>query len=640
MVSWPVRVLFHVDALAIGGLEKKVMRLALGLDRSRFEPIVSYCREWGPYGEDLRRGGVQVCRIVPCAPERNGANEAVRQIRELAPQIFHSFSIQQNAEDVWAARQAEVPVIITARFNVRHWAQAGPARNWEFDRNAMTHFVSANCEEVGRVARAAEGIHPEKLVVILNGVEIPEASDGPGIREELGIPREAFLVGYAAKYRTLKAHETLLDAWQEVAAARPDAFLVCCGQDDKDRREQLQELVCRLALGHNVMLLGTRQKMDSFYRGLDLYVHASRSEGLSNAILEAMSYGLPIVATRVGGTPEAIEDGISGILVPCTPRQLAEAILKLAQAPEARCALGRAARERAHERFCLGRMVEGYESLYVTALEKQRPRHLPAPAAPEFTGMAGAPLLQDVTVFVTTIGDERNFRDCLAHLQKQTVRCRIEVIDHVAPMSAAFAEMHARCTTPYYVQVDEDMMLYPHALATLRELIEQSDASVPLVCAVLWDCDVERPRQGVKIYRHEIVKRFPYRDTLSCEVTQLEQMSAAGHHPLLLPTEEPDAVCLGEHGKHYSPRTIFLRWQRLFHKRNEMGHLAWLDPWPARLLERYMKTRDRVHLYAALGAIAGIAGRAEGDRELDWRDTNPAWHRLQHYFPAGEEDGE
>jgi len=53
-----------------------------------------------------------------------------------------------------------------------------------------------------------------------------------------------------------------------------------------------------------------------------------------------------------------------------------------------------------------------------------------------------------------------------------------------------------------------------------------------------------------------------------------------------------------------------------------------------------MKTRDRVHLYAALGAIAGIAGRAEGDRELDWRDTNPAWHRLQHYFPAGEEDGE
>jgi len=338
MVNGPIRVLFHVDSLAMGGgPQSKVRRLALGLDRGWFEPIVSYSREWGPYGEELQCGGVQVERIVPCPPGVNGANEAVRQIRELAPQIFHSFSLRQNAEDVWAAHQAETPVIVTARGNIRYWAAAGQARNWEFDRNAMTHFVSACCEEVGRVARAAEGLHPEKLVVIPNGVEIPEACDGPGIREELGIPMGAFLVGYAAKYRTLKAHETLLDAWREVVAARADAFLVCCGEDDKHfllpeyryclardgRRERLQELVCGLGLGQNVMLLGDRQEMDSFYRGLDLYVHASRSEGLSNDILEAMSYALPIVATGVGGTPEAIEDGICGILVPSKPRALA-----------------------------------------------------------------------------------------------------------------------------------------------------------------------------------------------------------------------------------------------------------------------------------------------------------------------------
>src|SRR6516164_6477407 len=265
MVNGPIRVLFHVDSLSIGGLEKKVVRLALGLDRSRFESIVSYSREWGPYCEELQRGGVRVERIVPCPPGRNGANEAVGQIRELAPQIFHTFSCRKNADDVWAAHQAEVLVIVTARGNVRYWADGGPARNWEFDRNAMTHFVSACCEKVGRVAGAAEGLHPEKLVVIPNGVEIPEASDGPDIREELGIPPEAFLAGYAARYRTLKAHETLLEAWREVAAARPDAFLVCCGQDDEDRQERLQELVCRLALEQNVMLLGARQEMDSFY---------------------------------------------------------------------------------------------------------------------------------------------------------------------------------------------------------------------------------------------------------------------------------------------------------------------------------------------------------------------------------------
>jgi glycosyltransferase involved in cell wall biosynthesis len=639
-MSEPIRVLFHVDTLALGGLEKKVARLALRLNRGRFEPIVSYSKDWGPCGDDLQRNGVPVHRIVPRARWRGEADEAVGRIRELAPQIFHSFSCQKNADDVRAARQAGTPCIVTSRSNVRYWAAAGPARDWEFDRNAMTDFVIACCAEVGRVARAKEGLHTDKLVVIPNGVEIPEAAEGPDIREELGIAKGILLAGYAAKYRPLKAHEILLNAWQEVTAARPDAFLVCCGEDEENRRASLQEMVCRLGLVRNVMLLKARPKMDSFYRGLDLYVHASRSEGLSNAILEAMTYRLPIVATPAGGTPEAIEDGLTGVLVPCEPPALAGAILKLAESPEARWALGRAAKDRVRERFSLEHMVEEYESLYVRAVGKDPGRRLPSAAAPDFIGIAGAPVLDDVTVFVTTVGDEKNFSECMAHLRAQTVRCRIEVIDHVAPMSAAFAEMHARCTTPYYVQVDEDMMLHPQALSRLRELIGQSDGSVPLVCAPVWDCDVERPLLGIKIYRHEIVKRFPYQDTLSCEVTQLRQMASAGHHALVLPTEGPEVVCLGEHGKHYSPRTIFQRWQRLFQKRNELGNLHWLDPWPERLLERYVKTRGRVHLYAALGAIAGIAGRAYGRGELNWRDTNPAWNRMQYYFPASEQDEE
>ena len=380
------------------------------------------------------------------------------------------------------------------------------------------------------------------------------------------------------------------------------------------------------------MLLDARRDMDSFYRGLDLYVHPSRSEGLSNAILEAMSHGLPVVATSAGGNGELIEDGVSGILTAPQSTGLAEAVLRLAGEPEVRSAMGQGARARVSERFSKSRMVNGYESLYESLVETGRPRDPAAATAPRFTRAAGAPVLDDVTVFVTTIGDKTNFEDCMAHLQAQTVRCRIEVIDRVAPMSAAFAQMHARCTSRYYVQVDEDMMLYPHALSTLRELIEQSDAGVPLVCVPLWDCDVERPILGIKIYRHEVVSRFPYRDTLSCEVEQLRRMADAGHIAVVLSTH-PDAECLGEHGKHYSPQTIFRRWQRLFHKHNELGNQRWADPWPQRLLERYLESRDQLHLWALLGAIAGISGRADGDRELDWRDTNPAWQRLLYYFP-------
>ena len=419
-MSRVVRVLLHVDSLEAGSI---VERLAAGLDRKHFCPIV-----WHAAGE-------------------LGTSEAVQRIRGLAPDIFHSFSSHQNANDVRAAHDAGVPLIFTARLEGRQRMPRGPALNWEFDRNAMTHMVTAANEEAARAVREVEGIHPEKIALIC---------DGPA-------------------------------------------------------------------------------------------------------------------------------------------------------------------------------MVQDYEGLYIAALNGGPRRH--APAAPKFTGSADSLALDDTTVFVTTIGDAVNFADCIAHLEGQTARCRLEVIDRVAPMSAAFAEMHARCTTPYYVQVDEDMMLYPHALARLRELMGETDASVPLVCAALWDCEVERPIQGVKIYRHEIVRRFPYRDTLSCEMAQLAEMAAAGHHALVLSSREADAVCLGDHGKHYTPQTVFIRWQRLFHKHNELGHLRWLEPWPQRLLDRYIATRDVLALSALLGAIAGIGGRADEDAERDWRETNPAWQRLRHYFP-------
>jgi hypothetical protein len=298
--------------------------------------------------------------------------------------------------------------------------------------------------------------------------------------------------------------------------------------------------------------------------------------------------------------------------------------------------MGVAGRDRVREHFSTPAMVRGYESLYLKATEEMAGEppvtQCDQPAAPQFTGARDCPELADTTVFVTTIGDDANFPDCLAHLRAQTVRCRIEVIDRVAPMSAAFALMHERCTTPYYVQVDEDMLLYPEALEKLHELAVQSPSDVALVCAPLWDCDVERPLQGIKIYRHEIVREFPYEDNLSCEMNQLARLQAAGYKAHLLSTDD-DAICLGEHGKHYTPETIFRRWQRLFHKRNQLNNLAWLEPWPARLLERYLATRDPLHLYAVLGAVAGIGGRADPHRELDWRYPDPAWQRMQHYFP-------
>jgi hypothetical protein len=244
--------------------------------------------------------------------------------------------------------------------------------------------------------------------------------------------------------------------------------------------------------------------------------------------------------------------------------------------------------------------------------------------------------LPETTIFVTTIGDEPNFADCMEHLRSQTVQRPIEIIDHVAPMSFALQQMHERCTSAFYMQVDEDMILFPDAVAKLEALIQEAPAKVAMICAPLWDCDTDQPIYGVKTYRHEIVRQFPYQDSLSCETQQLDRIKAAGFEVELLPLTDRSG-CLGEHGKHYSPETIFRRWQRLFHKHEQLGHRAWIEPWAERLLDRYIASKDKTHLYAFLGAVAGIAGDPAADRELDWREPNPALSRIQRYFPVREE---
>jgi hypothetical protein len=185
-------------------------------------------------------------------------------------------------------------------------------------------------------------------------------------------------------------------------------------------------------------------------------------------------------------------------------------------------------------------------------------------------------LRDELTVFVTTVGDQRNFSNAMQCLHQQTVKFRLNVIEGVAPLSAAFAEMQKRCQTRYYVQVDEDMMLFPHAVATLFDRIVLSPHTVAIVAAQLWDCDVSMPIHGVKIYRHDIVRQFPYQHTFSCEITQMDQLREAGYETEELPLAPWN--CLGEHGKYYTPRTIFARWQKVLWKQQWYPTLGWVKP--------------------------------------------------------------
>lgn len=239
-------------------------------------------------------------------------------------------------------------------------------------------------------------------------------------------------------------------------------------------------------------------------------------------------------------------------------------------------------------------------------------------------------LVKEVTAFVISVGDTANFTDCMNHLENQTSAFTIKIIKNVAPMSAAFQKMIDACTTPYYIQVDEDMLLWPFAIEELYNSIAACEGNVGIVCAPLWDWDIELPLYGIKIYRYCVASLFPYSNKASCEMDQLDRMAAIGYRFKLLPLSKRN--CRGEHGKHYSKQSIFLRWQRLFEKHRRTGHISWIEAWPEKLLERYMRTREEIHLFALLGAISGIACPIPEDCSIDFRSDATAFAQMTKYF--------
>ncbi len=270
--------------------------------------------------------------------------------------------------DVLAAKCARIPHCITCRRNVRHWDQARRVRWSERLRNRWTDCVVANCDAVADVCAEGEEIPRHKIQVIYNGVELRGRRPEPDLRRALGIGPEDLLVGNVANLKRVKGQDILIRAFRQVVDEAPQTRLVICGEGEEGL--SLKRLCVELGLSKQVFFLGFCGTLNSVYDSLDLYVHSSRAEGLSNSILEAMAYGIPVVATAAGGTPELLgEDARECLVPPEDPSALARAVLRMLKDKSLRVRLGSAAQSSAAGRFNVTRMVAAYEALYFTLLD-------------------------------------------------------------------------------------------------------------------------------------------------------------------------------------------------------------------------------------------------------------------------------
>ncbi|MBX5492925.1 MAG: glycosyltransferase [Chloroflexi bacterium] len=380
------RVVRIITRLNIGGPAIHTLLLTARLDRGRFQPLLVTGATTADEGDMLPLAaqlGVrpyfvpELGRVVRPGQDLLALARLVRLLRRLRPTIVHTHLAKAGALGRLAARLAGVPVVIhTYHGHVFH-SYFSPLRTRAV--LAAEHFLAGLTDclvTVGERQRrelAAYGFRPQQLVAIPLGLDLERflaPTPRGALRRELGVPADAPLVGIVARLVPIKAHDDFLRAAALLHRERPDAHFAIVG--DGERRPALEGLAAELGLAGCVHFVGWRRDLPAVYADLDVVCLTSLNEGSPVALIEAMAAARAVVATAVGGVPEVVQDGASGLLVPPRdPGALASAVGRLLAEPGHAAMLGRAARAAVYPRYSAQRLVQDIEALYTRLLAQR-----------------------------------------------------------------------------------------------------------------------------------------------------------------------------------------------------------------------------------------------------------------------------
>jgi glycosyltransferase involved in cell wall biosynthesis len=383
----PIRLLKAVTLFGVGGSERQFTDLALALDQTRFELRIACLKQWGFFLKEFetRRIPVREFRIRSFYRPGTMAEQVRfgRHLRRERIQIVHSYNFYSNVFAVPAARLAGTPVVIATIRDLGIYLTPMRKRVQRLVC-ALADCVIVNADAIKRQL-VSEGYAAARVAVIHNGVELTRFRDCSPHRQlhaRYGLPPDAPLVGVVGRLNRMKGLEDFLHAARRVATAVPAARFVIVGSGNTSTDtapgedtylEELRRLAGDLGLADRVIFTGFRPDIPALLPGLTVSVLPSHSEGLSNALLESMAAGLPVVATDVGGTREAVMHGVTGLLIPShEPEAIADGVIRLLRDPARAARLGRAARQRIHDEFSMSKMVAATESLYQRLLAAAR----------------------------------------------------------------------------------------------------------------------------------------------------------------------------------------------------------------------------------------------------------------------------
>lgn len=397
MTPQPVKVMKFVRGFFPGGTERQFTNLALALDPSRVAVHFGCLRRSGEFLEEIVARAIPVFDYDVISFRHPAVVRAqfrlARDIRRHGIKIVHTYGLPAHLFAIPAAKLAGARVVVSIRDMGVYLSSKEKFMLRIVCRFADQILVNATAIRDWLIG---EGYRRSLITVIPNGIDLArfEPASRGSVRGEFGLPMSAPLVGVVGRVSRLKGIEDFLRAAAIVAARVPAARFLIVGDGffargrtavrDDAYLGELTSLAAQLGLQDRVVFTGMRSDIERILAELSISVMPSLSEGLSNALLESMAAGLPVVATRVGGTAEAVQDGENGFLVPPgDPQAIAQVVGRLLDAPALGERIGDAARRSIAARYSMTRVVESTSLIYEALLEHNGRATTPASLTPD-----------------------------------------------------------------------------------------------------------------------------------------------------------------------------------------------------------------------------------------------------------------
>jgi glycosyltransferase involved in cell wall biosynthesis len=356
------------------GAEKQIFELAKQLSASAYDVTIVSLDECSPgvfplvesIGSKLKV--FRVKRIYGLS----GLIQGIRFYRFLKDEKISIVQTYHFGSDIWGtviAHLAGIRAIVSNRRDMGFWRKDLHVQAYRMVNRRVKRII-VNARSIKDMVVKTEGVMPEKIDVIYNGVEFENAQTADVPREDLGLNSDDIVLAHVANLKAVKGHVYLFEALRAILKKQTNIKLLLIGEDMFNG--SLQKKAEDLGIANHMAFLGKRQDVGALLRIADICVLPSLSEGLSNAILEYMVASKPVVATNVGGNPELVDDGVTGFLVPKEDAPgLADALLKLIDDRDLRITMGAQGRQKAVANFSMEGMAKRYVQLYDSLLPKR-----------------------------------------------------------------------------------------------------------------------------------------------------------------------------------------------------------------------------------------------------------------------------